>query len=774
MSQRHGLFGGIAVLACGTVVLEIALTRLHAALFGQPVALLALALPLVGIALGGALVHLVPKLAPPSALLARLAYLAGAASAGTIAALLVPLNVKAFDAFDRGAMLRLAALYASSALPFVAVGAAVAAALRHAAGAASRIHFAALGGAAFGVLTTVATLTVGAPRACLLVAILYACAGVGFYVGARRGAAAAAATLSEPTERRASGAVVATFVLATVVLFAGDLGAPWLKLPSLRWAAIEKVELQRWTEAALITVDKPAGGSAALRLDGTATTTILDGKTTPPAHPDELGYVLHKEQGPAAVLAPGGGRDVRAALRANQKDIYAIEPDPVIVGEVLRGRYKVLGGDLYDRPEVHVIVADPRDYLLGAPGRFRSVVLTLADTSVPAAVGAVALSEARLYTVEAFRDYLRALLPGGTLLVSRPEPEADRLLALAAAGLRSVGATAPAEHLFACSGSKITALLVKRTPFTKDEIGLLRRHCKKTKFAEVVAPDQAPTELRRALFEGSDRHLTALDGLTDLTPPTDDRPFFFQSIAASRLPQILGEPRALRRDRQGLFTAELLVALGAALALLLVAIGWLARGGATGPSAPRLRPMLHFLGLGAGFVLAQLALVPRLVAFLGHPSAGLSVVVAALFLAAGVGGRLTGAIPAERFAVAAGRRAQLLVALLALYAVAVGPALDAAVSLPFAARLLVVVVALTPVGALMGAVLPLGVKLVAQCSPELLPWCWALAGAAGVVAVGAGTLVAVGLGYSALFLAAGLGYLLTAATVPEVKGPAAF
>jgi hypothetical protein len=770
MSQRHGLFGGIAVLACGTVVLEIALTRLYAALFGQPVAFLALALPLVGIAVGGGLAHLVPALARPPALVARLAYLAGAASGGTIAALLVLLNVKAFDAFDRGAMIRLLALYASSSLPFVAVGAAVAAALRHAPAAASRIHFAVLGGAAFGVFVTVAAFTVGAPRACLLVAILFAWAGVVFYVGARRSAAAA----TEPAVHRASGAVVSTFVLATSVLLAGDLGAPWLKLPALRWAAIEKVELQRWTESALLTVDKPAGGTSWVRSDGTATTALIDAKTTPPAHPDELGYVLHKDLGPAAVLVPGGGRDVRAALRAGQKDIHAVEPEPVMVSEVLRGRYKVLSGDLYDKPEVHVVVAEPRAYLLGAPGKFRSVVLTLADTSAPAAIGALALTETRLYTVEAFRAYLGALLPEGTLLVSRPDGDTDRLLATAAAGLRGVGAAAPAEHLFACSASKVTALLVKRTPFTRDEIGLLRRHCKKLKFAEVFAPDQAQSDLRRSLLDGSDRHLTALDGFTDLTPPTDDRPFFSQSIAAARLPQFLGEVRALRRDRQGLFTAMVLLMVGAALGLLLVVAGWLTRGGATGPAAPRLRPMLHFVGLGAGFVLSLLALVPRLVAFLGHPSAGLSVVVAALLLAAGVGGRLTGAIPAERFALAAGRRAQLLVALLALCAVALAPVLDAAVGLPFAARLALVVIVLTPLGGLMGALLPLGVKLVALRSPELLPWCWGLAGAFGVLGVGAGTFVALGLGYSAIFLAAGLCYLLTAASVPEVKGPALF
>jgi hypothetical protein len=770
MSQRHGLFGGIAVLACGTVVLGIALTRLCAALFGQPVAFVMLALPLVGIAVGGGLVHLVPALVRPPALLARLAYLAGAASAGTIAALLVLLNVKMFEAFDRGGLLRLAALVATSALPFIAVGAVVAAALRHAASAASRIHFAALGGAALGVLVTVAAFSVGAGRACLLVAILFACTGIIFYVGARRGAT----SLDVPAERRASGAVVSTFVLATAVLFAGDVGAPWLKLPGLRWTPIDKVELQQWSESELVTVDKPAGGTAWVRSDGTSTTSIVDAKTTPPAQPDELGYALHKDRGPAAVLGPGAARDVRAALRAGQKDITAIEPDPILVRDVVRGRYRALSGDLYDKPEVHVVVADGRSYLLGAPAKLRSLVVTLADTSAPMAVGALALTGSRLYTVEAIRDYLTALQPEGTLLVSRPEAETDRLLAAAAAGLRRLGAANPAEHLFACSATKITALLVKRTPFTKDEIALLRRHCKKSKFAEAFAPDQAPTELRRQLVEGADQRLTAPDGATDLSPTTDDRPFIFQPVAARFLPRILADVPTLRHERQGLFAAGLLVVVGAALVLMLLAAGFFARGGATGPAAPRLRPMLYFLGVGAGFVLAVHALVPRLVAFLGHPDAGLSVVVAALLLAAAGGARLSGSIAPPSFALAAGRRAQLLVAVLALDAVAVAPLLDATGGLPFAGRLALVVLVLLPVGALMGSLLPLGAKIVALGSPELVPWCWALAGAAGVAAVGAGAFVALGLGYSAVFLAAGASCLLTAASVPEVKGSAIF
>jgi MFS family permease len=182
--------------------------------------------------------------------------------------------------------------------------------------------------------------------------------------------------------------------------------------------------------------------------------------------------------------------------------------------------------------------------------------------------------------------------------------------------------------------------------------------------------------------------------------------------------------------------------------------------------------LLHFAGLGAGLVLTLFAIVPRLVALLGHPASGLSVVAAGLLLAIAVGGCLTGSITSNRIALAAGRRAQLLVALLALVAVAAGPGLDAAAGLPFGARLALVVVVLAPFGALMGALLPLGFTLVAARSPELLPWCWGLAGAAGVIALGAGALLALAFGYNAVFLAAGASYLLAAANIPKVKGAA--
>src|SRR5690242_21361688 len=95
--QRHGLFAGIAVLSSGTVVLQIALTRLYSALFGHHLAFLAISLSLFGVGLGGVLLYVFPRLAAPPRLLARLSYLASLASASTVLALLVLLHTKPIE-----------------------------------------------------------------------------------------------------------------------------------------------------------------------------------------------------------------------------------------------------------------------------------------------------------------------------------------------------------------------------------------------------------------------------------------------------------------------------------------------------------------------------------------------------------------------------------------------------------------------------------------------------------------------------------------------------
>ncbi len=770
MTQRQGLLGGLAVLSCGTVVLQITLTRLYSALFGHHLAFLAISLSLFGVGLGGVLLYVFPALCRPPALLARLAYLAGLCSAATVAALLILLHVKPMEKLDASALSGLAVLYLSSSLPFVLAGIAVTAAVRHAARDISRVYLVDLAGAAVGGLGAIAALRAGALRACLIVAIIEAVAALCFYAGAR-----STGPEGTPRQQRASGGVVATFILAASVLLAGDIGAPWLKLPPLRWVAVEKVEFQAWNELSLITVEKASGGMAWMRMDGSATTAILDPKTTPPLHPDEMAYILHKEKGPVLVIGAGGGRDIRSALKYGQKEIYAAEVNPLIVNNVMKDRYKTWSGDLFGKPEVHVTVADGRSYVRASERRYRNLVISLVDTSAAAPVGALALSENSLYTVEAFRDYLDHLEPEGTIIVNRWDAELDRLIALSVAGLARVGVTDPKAHLFACGAARSTALLIKRTPLAPDEIATLRRHCKKNKFAEAFAPDEPRTELRRRLVTGVDPRRADPDHLTDLRAPTDDRPFFFYTVPTARFLDVARDLKGMQADNPGLLV--LLGLLGVSLVLSLVfLIGPLAlrraAEGSGSPPGPRARPLLFFFCLGGGFIFVEVALVQHFVMFLGHPVYALSTVLVALLLWAGIGSLLTARVRVVEAAVSAGQRAQLLVAVLALYAVILGPVLDQTVGLPFGARLAVTLGLLAPLGLLMGAQAPLGVKLLDARSPELIAWCWGVNGVASVVATAVGTLLALQFGFSAVFLTAGLCYLVASVAVPSAPAEA--
>jgi hypothetical protein len=753
-AQRRGLFAGIAILSFGAVVLQIVFTRLYSALFGHHLAFLAISLSLFGVGLGGVLLYVFPSIARPEVLLGRLANISGAAAAGTLAALLGIVFTRPNERFDAHEVFTLTVLYLSSSIPFVLVGLAVAAAVKSAAKDMSRLYVVDLLAAALGGLGAIAALRAGALRAGLIVTIVFALASVVFYLGGKR------ARENPPP----NGSMVATFALCSLVLLAGDVGAPWLKLPKMRWVTTEKVEFQGWNEMSLITVEKPIGGMAWMRMDGSAATAILDQKTTAPLHPDEMGYVLHKDKGPVLIIGAGGGRDIRAALKYGQKEVHAAEINPIVVNDVLGGKYRAFSGDLLSRPEVRINITDGRSFVHGTKLKFRHIVISLVDTWAAASVGALSLTENSLYTVEAFAQYIDRLTPDGTLVVNRWDSEFERLLALSDAALRRAGSAQPSAHMFACSHDRSTALLVKRSALTDEELQGLRKHCKKHKFQEAFAPDVPMPPFRERLTTKA-----SMAKPVDLHPPTDDRPFFFYTVPPGRLHHAIFDLKNLQTSNQGLLMllgllgVSLLLAAVFLLGPLLLLPGRVLRAGDR-PS--RVRALLFFSSVGGAFVLVELALVQNFVVLLGHPVYALSTVLVALLLWAGIGSLLTAGVDPRDHARAIGVRSLALVALLALFAAGLGPLLERVMGASFVVRLGLTIALLAPIGILMGSLVPLAVKLVEPHAPELIPWCWGLNGLFSVVGTAIGTLVALNLGFSALLLAGAAAYLLAAITIP--------
>lgn len=783
LSPRAGLFGGVALLSAAVVLLQIVLTRLFSAMLGHHMAFLAVSLSLFGVGAGAAMLHAIPAIARPPALLRRLAILSCLMSAATIGAILFLVRQKPMAAIGAAEVGKLALLYLVSAAPFTVAGIAITAAIQHAARDIAKLYLADLVAAAAGGAAAMLALRLGAPRAVLVVAILAAFAGLWFALPLprRRSAHSAKAPAVAPL------GFVATMLLGAGVLLAGDFGNPWLRITELREMKMDKVEFQKWSLLSFVTVDRPVSGMAWLRMDGSAATAILDPKTTPPLHPDEMGYVLHKSEGPVLVIGAGGGRDIRAALKAGQTHVDAAEINPVIVEDVMRDRYKDFSGDLFGRPEVNVAIADGRSLVRASKTKYRAIVISLVDTWAASSVGALALSENSLYTVEAFRDFLEHLTPGGTLTVNRWDHEVPRLIALATAGLRESGKADPRAHLFACSHERTTALLIKRDPYERDEILTLRKHCNKNKFREVFAPDVARGDLLERVVASRAGFIDP-NGDVDLRAPTDDRPFFFHNVPAQAVPRLLASPKDLA-GQQGLAMLFGLFAVSAVLGALFLfvplAFGAVRRRrAATAPGALDVLPpsaraarepsragaLLFFLAIGGGFVLVEMGVMQQLTLFLGHPIYALTTALVALLLSAGLGSLSTAHLPLALAPALASRRAQYLVVLLTVLAVALGPVLGRAIVLPFEGRVLFTIALLVPVGALMGSLAPVGVKLVGARASSILPWCWGLNGFASVAGTAVGTFVAMSFGFSATLLLAGAAYLVAAITVPAYEG----
>ena len=217
----------------------------------------------------------------------------------------------------------------------------------------------------------------------------------------------------------------------------------------------------------------------------------------------------------------------------------------------------------------------------------------------------------------------------------------------------------------------------------------------------------------------------------DISAATDDRPFFFNYYRWSSLwggHRRVNDPSlfAYRTDfpvGHMVLSASLLQIMLLAGLLILLPLRKLAYDGLETPGAWRY--FGYFAALGLGFMLIEIALMQKLVIFLGHPTYALSVVLVSLLASAGTGSLLAGRI-------AFVERRHLRWILLAIVAVVVFDLVAIDVLLPLllgeslGVRVLVVVLLLIPTGLVLGMPFPSGMRVVeAQC-PHLLPWGWAV------------------------------------------------
>ena len=193
----------------------------------------------------------------------------------------------------------------------------------------------------------------------------------------------------------------------------------------------------------------------------------------------------------ALVIGPGGGRDLASALVSGASRVDGVEINPIIADDVMRDRFREFSGGIYTNPRVRIAVDDGRSFVRRTPERYDVIQASLVDTWAATAAGAYTLTENSLYTVDAFGDYLDHLTDGGVLTITRWVFDGLRLVSLAQESCARRGWSA-ADRLAIVRQDHVATFLLKKTPFTADEIAGLRRISDRLQFEVLYAPGPVP------------------------------------------------------------------------------------------------------------------------------------------------------------------------------------------------------------------------------------------------------------------------------------------
>jgi hypothetical protein len=537
---------------------------------------------------------------------------------------------------------------------------------------------------------------------------------------------------------------------------------------SLRSQAVPPAQLEIYTDA-----DAP---TAINRFDGHAESV---------AYLDQLTSALpyHLVRRPKVlVLGAGGGSDVLQAIAAGARAVTAVEINPQTV-RLVRKDYGAFAGHLYDRDDVRVVVSEARTFVEGSRERFDLIQLALVDSSGAAGAGLYALNESYIYTVDALRTYVAHLRPGGLLAITRwlnlPPRDCVKLFATAAEALGGSSPAPAAGRLALVRSWRTCTLLIKNGLLRAADTLAIRDFCRTRGFDVAYYPGIRPAEVNHYnllpqpyLYQaaesllGSRRDQFLAGYKFDITPATDNRPYFFHFFRWSALPELIELPArggvALMEWGYVVLVATLAQALLLGVALILLPL-WGRRVSASGPM--RLGVASYFTALGLAFLFMEISFIQRFVLYLGAPLYAVSVVVAGFLLFASLGSLVSLHFQARLGRISVITAAFAAIALLCSAYLFLSPALlHVLPALPEPLRVAAGVALIAPLAFFMGMPFPLGLQRVACAAPPLIPWAWAVNGCASVVGAVGATWLSVHFGFAAVVLLAAALYAVAAAS----------
>ncbi|MCU1310263.1 MAG: hypothetical protein JWO20_1388 [Candidatus Angelobacter sp.] len=801
--NRNRTMVAIALVSFASLLLELALTRLFSVVLFYHFAFLAISVALLGLGAGGVFAHIERDWLSKwnSRQLGVRICIANAIL--TLLVLEDILHLPISMDLTLANFGRLTVLYLAAAIPFFFTGLLFSIVFAREAKGIGSIYASDLLGGALACMAVVPLLnTIGGPNAIVCSSLMMAIA--------------AAVWAEEKRSRMIALCLSAAFVVLIAANHSGKLidivyakgvrrDQPWMLFA--KWNAISRVEVDKIGESKYIVID--ADASTAI-MNADPKNWDVNGEPRPKdnGNPPTLGYNWKKDlmsaapavanvlrpNGKFAIIGPGGGVDVLRAVANGSKDVTGIEINPIIADTIMRGNHADYSYHLYERPEVHMNVADGRSWIRNSKDQYDVIQMTLVDTWASTAAGAFALSENNLYTVEAFAEYFQHLKPDGFIAITRWEfKEPREALRVVSQEMEAISATDPKnldQHFIVVSDGDLNVdgrpvlVLAKKNRFTEEEIRAVRYHVTVNDNLKLIyVPEQIEESKRpnhsnafyelitqrgdtfKQIFdkpglEWSPRSIFLRDYPYNITPVYDKNPFFFFTLKTKDVMRnvLAGTGRGMDwRINLGVTVLFMVLAISvvAVLAFLVLPLAMRSRSKhRPGPSSR----LFYFIAVGLGFILVEIALIQRFVLFLGHPTYALTVVVFLMLLSSGVGSfvsrswlKRTSSVRVPLLAIAAA-----IVAYVFLLPVALSSLIGAAFGLKVAISAALIV----PLGFAMGMPFPTGLRALSELDDNRVEWAWAMNAAASVLGSVSAMIIAIHFGLNVTLVCGAIAYLL--------------
>lgn len=488
------------------------------------------------------------------------------------------------------------------------------------------------------------------------------------------------------------------------------------------------------------------------------------------------------------ILGVGGGIDVFNALKNEASSITAVELQPITVS-LLKGQFSPWTGNIFNNyNHINLIACEGRNFINRNKDRYDLIQITVTDTFAALNTGAYVLMESYLYTEEAISSYVDHLTEDGFLCIivgdhllkggEAHQPLNTRLMLQYLDVLKAHGVESPQHHI-AILGKKepdanVSSIpLLKKTPFTEEDMLKLSSFAEEMGFFLIYDPraEKVSNNIMRKIIPATkEERKRIIDQLPyNLTPCTDNNPFFYNFIKWKTVFDVLNHKKFLFYTPVfGQAILLLLLLQSVIFSLFFIIFPLILSKKTKFTWGKSLGYLLYFFSLGIGFMFIEISFMQKFVLFLGYPTYAFAITLFSLLLFSGIGSYWTGRLKSRPETVLK-KIVLMLVSILLLYIVMLDPLFNHFIGGNFLIKVFITILTQMPLGFILGMFFPLGVKLVNEVDPKMVPWAWGINGMSSVVSTLAAIVIAMSMGFKFVSYLAIIVYLFGTFSILIIK-----